>query len=80
MHVASGFESLYMCILMLILHWFWFQSQKDLKRDLELLSSFKNRIFVCFVPKGISRSPCVGTAFRKFEHVRITILLIDKVW
>ena len=65
---------------MRVLHWFWFQSQKDLKRGFELLSSLKNRIFVGFVPKGLSWSTCVGIAFRKFEHVRITILVIVKGW
>ena len=69
-----------MCILMLILHWFWFQGQKDLERDLELLSSLKNRIFGFMGQNGLSRSPCVGTAFREFEHVRMTDMFIVDVW
>ena len=30
-----------MCALMLKMHWYWFQGQKDLKRSFELLSSLK---------------------------------------
>ena len=80
MHIASWFESSRTCILMHKLHWFWFQSQKDLKRGFELLSSLKKPYFGYFVLKRISWSPCVGNAFRKFEHVRITIMVIVKVW
>ena len=40
---------------------------------------FKNRIFGILVPLRIPRVPCVGNAFRKFEHVRITNVVIEEV-
>ena len=41
-----------MRVLMHMLHWFWFQSQKDLKRGFEPLSSLKNRILVVLSLRG----------------------------
>ena len=40
---------------------------------------FKNRIFGIMVPLRIPRVPCVENAFRKFEHVRITGMVIEEV-
>ena len=47
---------------------------------LDLWVLYKNRIFGCFVPKGISRYPCVGSAFRKSERVRMINMFIVKIW
>ena len=45
-----------------------------------MLSLLKTVFLVYLVPKGIIWAPCVGNAFRKFEHVRITNVVIAKVW
>ena len=39
----------------------------------------KNRILVFMGQNGFSWYPCVGTAFRKFEHVRLTDMLFVDV-
>ena len=40
----------------------------------------KNRIFGFMGQNGLSRSPCVGTAFREFEHVWMTDMFIVELW
>ena len=43
------------------------------------LELFKNRTFGILSPLRIPRDPCIGNAFRKFEHVRITETVIEEV-
>ena len=40
----------------------------------------KNRILVFIGQIGFSWYPCVGTTFRKFEHVSLTYMLFVDVW